>query len=72
MAIITRGAAPPVTGAAGPGPNLFMRFLNSLAEAQMRHAVREIARHSHLLPHELEDAGDSLDSRSEDKLPFIH
>jgi hypothetical protein len=37
----------------------------------MRSARAEIARHRHLLPAELELAGNRLDARSEHQLPFI-
>jgi hypothetical protein len=49
----------------------FRRVLAALKESRMRQAEREIARHSHLLPTELELAGDKLSPRTEDGLPFI-
>ena len=73
MAVITYGAATPPTKASARRPGPFMRFFNAFAEARMKAAYREIARHSHLLPHELEEAAALCpDPRSEDKLPFIH
>jgi hypothetical protein len=46
------------------------RFMAALYDSRMRSARAELARHRHLLPAELERAGDRLDSRSEDQLPF--
>lgn len=45
---------------------LYRRFV----EAQARSAEREIAKHRHLLPHDLEVYGNRLIHRSEDALPF--
>ena len=42
-----------------------------IVESRMRTVEREIGgRYRHLLPHELEQAGDRLSRRSEDTLPF--
>jgi len=49
---------------------LFSRFLRPLLAARMRQFEREIAPHRHLLPRELEQAGNRLNSRNEDALPF--
>lgn len=49
----------------------FRRLLIVLAESRMRQAEREIARHRHLLPAELEIAGDKISYRNEDELPFV-
>lgn len=46
------------------------RLLAAVQESRMRTARAEIARHRHLLPSELERAGDTLAPRSEDQLPF--
>ena len=46
------------------------RFMAAVYESRMRSARAELARHRHLLPDELEHAGDALDARSEDQLPF--
>ncbi len=47
------------------------RFLAVVQESRMRSARAEIARHRHLLPDELELAGNRLDARSEHLLPFV-
>lgn len=47
------------------------RFFVALAEARMRQAERELARHRNLLPAELQIAGDKLNRRNEDELPFV-
>ena len=46
------------------------RVLTALEEARMRQARQVLARYQHLLPEELERAGDRLDARSEDQLSF--
>ena len=46
------------------------RFIAAVHESRMRSARAELARHRHLLPAEFERAGDLLDPRSEDQLPF--
>jgi hypothetical protein len=53
------------------GKGLFARLLDALIESRMRRARDEIARHRHLLPPELEQAGWKLSERSEDSLPFM-
>jgi hypothetical protein len=50
---------------------VFARWMDALIESRMRRARDEIARHSHLLPRELEQAGWRLSDRSEDSLPFV-
>jgi hypothetical protein len=47
------------------------RLIAAVQESRMRSARAEIARHRHLLPLDFELAGDRLDGRSEDQLPFI-
>ena len=47
------------------------RFIAAVQDSRMRSARAEIARHRHLLPAEFELAGNRLDSRSEDQLPFV-
>ncbi len=49
---------------------LFSRFLRALMASRMRQFEREIVPHRHLLPRELEQAGNRLNSRNEDALPF--
>src|SRR5712691_9214599 len=44
----------------------FRRFIDTVLEARMRQALREIERHNHLMPDELERAGDKLSERNED------
>jgi hypothetical protein len=50
--------------------NLVSRLLTAFMAARMRQFEREITQHHHLLPRELEQAGDRLNSRNEDTLPF--
>ena len=53
-----------------PRKTWLRRLFVALAEARMREAEREIARHRHLLPPELEISGNRLTARNEDELPF--
>jgi len=46
------------------------RVLAAVQASRMRSARAELARHRHLLPDDLQRAGDRLDWRSEDQLPF--
>ena len=65
-----RGLDKPATAPARQRKSIFARILNALLESQLRRAEREIALHRHLLPHDLEQFGDTLSPRSEDALPF--
>ena len=47
------------------------RVIAAVEESRMRSAHAALARHRHLLPAELERAGDRLTARSEHQLPFI-
>ena len=51
--------------------NLLVRFLDAFAESRMRQAQREINRYRHLLPYELEQAGDRIGDKNEHDLPFV-
>jgi hypothetical protein len=71
MSTITYGA-PVVTRAQQPARKKWLaRLLDAIVATQMRRAEREVRRHRHLLPHELELAGDKLSDRNEDQLPFV-
>jgi hypothetical protein len=50
--------------------NLVSRLLTAFLAARTRQFEREITQHHHPLPRELEQAGDRLNSRNEDTLPF--
>ncbi len=49
----------------------FAKFIALLQESRLRSARAEIARHRHLLPAEFELAGNLLNARNEDQLPFV-
>ncbi len=68
----TNRAAIPVTQKIAPKrKGFFARLLDALIEARMRQAHREISHHYwHLLPEELEKAGNRMCARNEDNLPF--
>ncbi|HMF26543.1 MAG TPA: hypothetical protein VKG24_31105 [Pseudolabrys sp.] len=40
---------------AAPRKNLFVRFMDALAESRLKHAHQEILKHSHLLPQDRRD-----------------
>ena len=52
-------------------PGFFHRLWVAMAEARMKQAMREISMHSHLLPAEYELAGNKLNRKNEDQLPFV-
>ena len=62
--------AVPTTESAEKRKGLFARLLDALVESRLQAARREIALHSHLLPHDLEISSNRLTRRSEDELPF--
>ncbi|HWV52729.1 hypothetical protein [Pseudorhodoplanes sp.] len=78
MTAITVGTIPaksaaaksPATKAPVAGKGLFARVVDAFVAARMRQAEREIARHRHLLPGQLEAVGERLAPRSEKDLPF--
>jgi hypothetical protein len=47
------------------------RVIAAVEDSRMRSARARLAHHRHLLPRELERAGDRVDARNEDHLPFI-
>jgi hypothetical protein len=61
---------PATKTATQPRTSWLRRAFVALAEARMREAEREIARHRHLLPPELEISGNRLTRKNEDELPF--
>jgi hypothetical protein len=65
--IPAKATAKKATAATG---SLFARIYSAFVEARMRQAEREIARHQHLLPGQLQRAGERLAPRSEKDLPF--
>ena len=56
---------------AKPVTTFAKRALAAIHASRMRKAREEIARHRHLLPADFELAGDTLNERSEDQLPFV-
>jgi|GEM_PF-1329595 len=53
------------------GKGFFARFYNALIEARMRQAMRELAMHRHLIPHDAVDAaGYKATLTSDGVLPF--
>jgi hypothetical protein len=72
MAVIAYESAAPGAQAPARRESWLMRLFNAFAEARMKQAYREIARHRHLLPQELEEAAAArIGERTEDELPFI-
>jgi hypothetical protein len=48
----------------------FARLMDAVIEARMRQARREIARHSHLLPYNLDERGNRLVKTNSGDMPF--
>jgi hypothetical protein len=71
MSILRLELSPSTIARRARGKTWFWRFVAALHESRMRRARDEIARHRHLLPADLELAGDTLNGRSEDQLPFV-
>jgi len=69
------GAAISTSAAAVAAPanrkGFWARVYDAFVQAQMRRAIREIKLHQHLLPADLEIAGNKITYRSEDQLPFV-
>lgn len=68
-ATIAAPAAPAKTPAKTKG--FWARAYDAFTEAQMRRAMREIKLYQHLLPAELEVAGNKITYKTEDQLPFV-
>jgi hypothetical protein len=49
----------------------FRRFIAALQDSRMKQARREIAAYRHLLPSELEWAGNRISYKNEHQLPFV-
>ena len=77
MTTITYGAAtatctaPAVPAAAPKRKSFLARFYDAFVQSQMRKVERELRMHRHLLPADFEFAGNKLNSKSEDSLPFV-
>lgn len=71
MSVISFHSSPSALAVRARRRNLLWRFFAALHAARMRRAREVIAQHRHLLPRDFEIAGDKLDARSEDQLPFI-
>ena len=78
MTAITYGAtrATISTAAAAPAApvtrkGFWARVYDAFLQAQMRRAMREIKLYQHLLPAELEVAGNKITYKTEDQLPFV-
>ncbi|HZP77256.1 MAG TPA: hypothetical protein VFB45_14020 [Pseudolabrys sp.] len=65
-----RGAVAPAAVTNEKRTSFFGRVLKALMDSRMRAAEREIRLYQHLLPGQLERAGDRLTARNEDALPF--
>ncbi len=61
---------PAATKVSAGTKGFFARAYAAFVEARMRQAEREIAMHRHLLPGQLQMAGERLAARSEKNLPF--
>ena len=70
MSVLSLELSPSVVARRARGGGWFWRFLAALHKARMQRAREVVAQHRHLLPSDLELAGDMLNARSEDQLPF--
>jgi len=71
MSTISLELSPSTIARRARGKNWFWRFVAAVHEARMRRAREVIAQHRQFLPPDLELAGDKLNARSEDQLPFV-
>ena len=74
MTAITYGAhapAPATKTEIGAARGFWARAWEAFVEARMRSAMREIRMHRHLLPADLEIAGNKITYKNEDQLPFV-
>ncbi len=55
----------------GSATGFWTRVWNAFLEAQMRRALREVRMHQHLMPAELEIAGNRISYKNEESLPFV-
>jgi hypothetical protein len=70
MSAFSLDLSPPVVTRRVRRRGWLARVIAAVEDSRMRSARAALARHRHLLPGELERAGDRLDARSEDRLPF--
>lgn len=71
MATLGLGLSPSAEARCSRRRGWLIRVFAAVQDSRMRSARAEIARHRHLLPADLERAGDALSARSEDQLPFV-
>jgi hypothetical protein len=76
MAAITYGthgasAAKKISESSAKKPGFWSRTWDSIVEARMRQAEREIRMYKHLLPADYEFAGNKISYKNEDSLPFV-
>jgi hypothetical protein len=74
MTAVTYGAnSATIAAPAAPAKTkgFWARVYDAFTEAQMRRAMREIKLYQHLLPAELEVAGNKITYKTEDQLPFV-
>ncbi len=55
---------------AAPSKRWYVRFMEALIEARTEQARREVARHIHLLPYNLDERGDRLVKTDSRNMPF--
>jgi hypothetical protein len=68
MSILSLHLSPSAVARRSNRKSWFARFYAALQESRMRTAREVIAQHRHLLPTDLELAGDKLNARNEDLL----
>ena len=71
MSAVAYGPAVGPADVAPAGPSWRVRLVAALQESRRRQAAREIAYCRHLLPAEMEWAGNRISYENDDQLPFI-
>ncbi len=71
MSAFSFDLSPPIAVRRARRRGWLARVIAAVHASRARTAQTVIARHRHLLPADLERAGNRLDARSEDQLPFV-
>ena len=71
MSAFSLDLSPPVVTRRVRRRGWLARVIAAIEDSRMRSARAELARHCHLLPGDLERAGNRLSARSEHQLPFL-
>jgi hypothetical protein len=71
MTTATLRLSTPISAERGPRKSLFVRLYHAFIEARMRTALRELARHRHLIPEDvLKKSGYTATASNDSAYPF--